>query len=166
MTLFVLVLFPLCLFWTYIFLEKNWYILINLDSIIKIYSKMCELCIQKMQIPVTNQYLGQCVGPDFWKKNINFSCLKSHYNRLANRKTYFVIRKILWNMMGEIMVPNYGYLMSTQGHWFYGWSSSSVWCSRWKNTLLGTGNLQMITNKFWCEYLWVAYVLFLDPVCI
>ena len=21
----------------------------------------------------------------------------------------------------------------------------------------------MIVNKFWCEYLWVAYVLFLDP---
>ena len=33
-----------------------------------------------------------------------------------------------------------------------------------KNTFLGTGNLQMIANKFWCEYLWVAYVLFLDPV--
>ena len=25
------------------------------------------------------------------------------------------------------------------------------------------GNLQMIRNEFWCEYLWVAYVLFLDP---
>ena len=23
--------------------------------------------------------------------------------------------------------------------------------------------LEMIANKFWCEYLWVAYVLFLDP---
>ena len=33
-----------------------------------------------------------------------------------------------------------------------------------KNTFLGTGSLQMITNKFWCEYLWMAYVLFLDPV--
>ena len=40
----------------------------------------------------------------------------------------------------------------------------SVWCSRCKNTFLGTGNIQMITNKFWCEYLWVLYVLFLDPV--
>ena len=22
----------------------------------------------------------------------------------------------------------------------------------------------MITNKFWCEYIWVAYLQFLDPV--
>ena len=28
-----------------------------------------------------------------------------------------------------------------------------MWCSRCKNTFAGAGNLQMITNKFWCEYL-------------
>ena len=33
-----------------------------------------------------------------------------------------------------------------------------------KTTFLGTGNLQMTTKKFWFEYLWVAYVLFLGPV--
>ena len=37
-------------------------------------------------------------------------------------------------------------------------------CSRCKNTFLGTGNLQRITNKCWSEYLRVAYKLFLDPV--
>ena len=70
------------------------------------------------------------------------------------------------------MVSNYGHLMSSQGHFqiklplifIYRRSNSSVWCSRCKNTFLGTGNLQMITNKSWSEYLWVAYVLFLDIV--
>ena len=72
----------------------------------------------------------------------------------------------------KIIVSNYGHLMSTQGHfqikltmiWFCRWSSNSVQCSRCKNTFLGTGNLQMITNKFWWEYLWVAYVMFLDRI--
>ena len=31
--------------------------------------------------------------------------------------------------------------------------SSSMWCSTCKNTFIGAGNLQMITYKFWCEYL-------------
>ena len=36
-----------------------------------------------------------------------------------------------------------------------------------KNTFVGAGNLQMITSKFWSEYLSGPYVLFLDPVlCI
>ena len=50
-----------------------------------------------MQIPTTDQhfFLGKqpvfyqahyCVGQDFWKKNINFSSLKSPYQRLANGK--------------------------------------------------------------------------------
>ena len=39
-----------------------------------------------------------------------------------------------------------------------------MWCSRYKNAFLGIGNLQMITTTFWYEYLWVAYILFLDPV--
>ena len=70
------------------------------------------------------------------------------------------------------MVSNYGYLMSTQGNFqiklplifIYEWSSSSVWSSKCKNTFVGTGNLQMITNKYWCEYLWVTYVLILDTI--
>ena len=74
--------------------------------------------------------------------------------------------------VGEIMVSNYKHLMSTQRHfhitliliWFYKWSSSSVGCSTCKNTFWGTGNLQMMANKFWCEYSWVGYELFLDPV--
>ena len=36
-----------------------------------------------------------------------------------------------------------------------------------KDTFVGAGNLQMITSKFWSEYLSGPYVLFLDPVlCI
>ena len=31
--------------------------------------------------------------------------------------------------------------------------SSSMWCSTCQNTFVGAGNLQMITYKFWCEYL-------------
>ena len=27
-----------------------------------------------------------------------------------------------------------------------------MWCSSYKNTFVGAGNLQMTTNKFWCEY--------------
>ena len=38
-------------------------------------------------------------------------------------------------------------------HWFYRWSSSSMWFSTCKNTFVGAGNLQIITYKFWCEYL-------------
>ena len=30
---------------------------------------------------------------------------------------------------------------------------NSIWCSSCNNIFVGTGNLQMITNKFWCEYL-------------
>ena len=32
-------------------------------------------------------------------------------------------------------------------------SCSSVWYSSYKNTFVGADNLQMITNKFWFEYL-------------
>ena len=31
--------------------------------------------------------------------------------------------------------------------------SSYMWCSSSKNTLVGAGNLQIITYKFWCENL-------------
>ena len=31
--------------------------------------------------------------------------------------------------------------------------SSYMWCSSGKNTLVGAGNPQIITYKFWCEYL-------------
>ena len=52
-------------------------------------------------------------------------------------------------------------------NWFYRWSSSSVLCSIYKNTSVVAGNLQMIASKFWFEYLWGPYALFLDPVlCI
>ena len=35
------------------------------------------------------------------------------------------------------------------------------------NIFVGAGNLQMIINKFWFEYLLGPYILFLDPVlCI
>ena len=78
--------------------------------------------------------------------------------------------------MDEIMVSKYGYLMlagafpdieSYPWYWFYTWSNSSVLYSSCKNTFVGTGNLQVITNKFWCENLWGPYVLYLDAVlCI
>ena len=52
-------------------------------------------------------------------------------------------------------------------YWFYLRSSSSVLCVSCKNTFVGASNLQMITHKFWFEYLWGPFVLFLDPVlCI
>ena len=44
---------------------------------------------------------------------------------------------------------------------FYRWSSNSVLRSSYKNTFVGAGNLQVITNKFWCENLWGPYVLYL-----
>ena len=33
-----------------------------------------------------------------------------------------------------------------------------------QKTFVGASNLQMITSKFWFEYLWGPYVLFLKPV--
>ena len=113
--------------------------------------------------------------------------MRSHYNMIANRKKLILLLEKYFKTLKEmiigtesfmifkvskIIVSNYGYLMSTQGHfqikltmiWFCRWSSSSVRCSICKITFLGTGNLHMITNKFWCEYLYVAYVMFLDPV--
>ena len=78
--------------------------------------------------------------------------------------------------LGEIMLSKYGYLMLPRvfrdiqnypWNWFYRWSNSSVLCSSCKNTFVGAGNLQVITNKFSCENLWGPYVLYLDPVlCI
>ena len=41
---------------------------------------------------------------------------------------------------------------------------ASVLCFSCKNTFVGVGNLHMITSKFWFEYLWGPYALFLDPV--
>ena len=39
------VLFPLCLFWAFISLVKNWYLKFAVTLVIKIYSKMWELCM-------------------------------------------------------------------------------------------------------------------------
>ena len=131
------------------------------------------------------------------KKNINFSRLRSRYHRLTNRKKLILpLKKILQNFeghdrwrcwhiklfewfttfqSGRIMVSKYRHLMPPWGisrwsypwHWFYRWSSSSVWCFSSRNTPVGAVNLQMVTNKFWYEYLWGPYVLSLDPVlCI
>ena len=42
-----------------------------------------------------------------------------------------------------------------------------MWCSSYKYTFTGAGNLQMITNKLWYEYFYGPYVLSLDPdLCI
>ena len=57
--------------------------------------------------------------------------------------------------------------LSGPWYWFYSWSNSSVLCSSCKNTFVGDGNLQVITNKLWCENLWGPYVLYPDAVlCI
>ena len=57
-----------------------------------------------------------------------------------------------------------GYFQKQLPLLFYRGISSSMWCSSCKNTFLGAGSLQMITNKVWCEN---TYVLFLVPVlCI
>ena len=107
------------------------------------------------------------------KKSINFSSLRSPYNKLANRKILWktwslAIFQSGWNNGIKLWVFNEypGTFPDnvTPDIWLCRWSSSSVWCSRCKNTFLSTGNIQMIVNKFWCESLWVVYVLFLDPV--
>ena len=58
------------------------------------------------------------------------------------------------------MVPKYQHLMlsvvlpdKSTRHWLQKWGSSSMWCMSCKHTLVGTGNLQIITFKFWYEYL-------------
>ena len=57
-----------------------------------------------------------------------------------------------------------GYFQKKLPLLFYRGISSSMWCSSGKNTFLGAGSLQMITNKVWCEN---TCVLFLVPVlCI
>ena len=137
------------------------------------------------------------MGQDFWKKPIIFSGLRSRYQRQANRKKLILPLKntskpwracslalLVHNFLihlhffkvGEIMSLKYGSLMLPAGHilalsyvrlWFYRWSSSSMLCFSCKNTFVGAGNLQMITSKFWVEYLWGPYALFLDTVlCI
>ena len=51
-------------------------------------------------------------------------------------------------------------------YWFYRWSGSSVLCSSCKNTFVGAGNLQMITSKFWFEYLWGLMYSFWTHFCV
>ena len=62
--------------------------------------------------------------------------------------------------VGEIIGSKYGHLM-LRGVFpdkltlilIYRRSSSSMWCSSCKNTFVGTSSLQMIANKYWCEYM-------------
>ena len=62
--------------------------------------------------------------------------------------------------VGEIIGSKYGHLM-LRGVFpdkltlilIYRRSSSSMWCSSCKNTFVGASSLQMIANKYWCEYM-------------
>ena len=100
---------------------------------------------------------------------------KRHYHWHCWHKIFRVIYNFS-KRANEIMMSNYGYLMlpgafpdieSYPWYWFCRWSNSSVLCSSCKNTFVGAGNLQVITNRFWCENLWRLYVLCLDAVfCI
>ena len=84
------------------------------------------------------------------------------------KKLYFDTKHLekKWNrdgagVRGRFLVPFY------PKYWFYRWNGSSVLCSSCKNTFVGAGNLKMVTSKFWFEYLWGPYILFLGPVlCI
>ena len=130
-----------------------------------------------------------CVGQDFWKKKhqfFRFEILLPHPSKY--KETYFANRKRTWSLalpvhsflshlhffkVGEIM-SKYGHLMlpgafldkvTPDIDFMYRWSRGSVfWCSCSKNTFVGAVNLRMTTSKFWYEYLWGPYVLFLDPV--
>ena len=60
----------------------------------------------------------------------------------------------------KIMVPKHQHLMlsavfpnKVTRHSLWRWGSSTMWCTSCKNTRVGAGNLQIITYKFWCEYL-------------
>ena len=69
------------------------------------------------------------MGKIYEKKSISFFCLRSRFNRLANRKKFILPLETLklwrtWSValsylqffkVGKIMVSNYGHLMGTQG---------------------------------------------------
>ena len=83
-------------------------------------------------------------------------------SRLSEKGASFLLVLNLFTFFekDKIMVPKYQHLMlpgvfpdKFTWHWVYRWSSSSMWCSSCKNTIAGPGNLQIITYKFWCEYL-------------
>ena len=122
------------------------------------------------------------------KKNITFSGLGSHYNRLANCKKLILPLEKYFKTLKDMVIDTESFTIFQSG-WNNGvklWALDEyprafldkvtpyidftdevvVQCDvpDVKILFLGTGNLQMTTNKFWYGYLWVAYVLFLDPV--
>ena len=128
------------------------------------------------------------MGQDFWKENINFSGLRSRYNRLANRKKLILSLKKYFKTLKDMIIGTESFT-TFQNEWNNG---VKLWLFDEypgafpdkvtldidftdelvvqfdvldvKIPFLGTGNLQMVAYKFWFESLWVAYVLFLDPV--
>ena len=111
LTLCVLVFFPLCLFWTYIHFSRKKIGTIQLKcSFIKIYFKMWKLSMhsnydyfvysinfQKMQS------LLLC-GSRFLKKEIDFSSLRSRYNRLANRKKLILLLEKNFKILKDMII--------------------------------------------------------------
>ena len=96
LTLFVLVLFPLCLFWkffskTFILKCRNYAcIRIMIILYIPLTSKKCKFQPQTSSLPGNNSPFS-IKSTVLWvkiseKKNISFSGLRSRYNRLANRR--------------------------------------------------------------------------------
>ena len=126
------------------------------------------------------------------KKKTIFSCLGSCYHKLENRKKLIFPLEKYFKTLNDMIIGSAGtkplesFIIFQSGrnnavkkwvfdatrvfpdiesypwYWFYRWSNSSVLCSSCKNTFVGAGNLQVITNKFWCENLWGPYVLYIS----
>ena len=135
------------------------------------------------------------MGQDFWKKSIHFSvwdlltmskqiennlfCHSKHTPKLWRTWSLALVAHdrlshLQFFNVGKIIVSKYGRLMVYQGHiqlsypwyWFYRWNSSSMLCPSYKNTFLCAANLQIITDKFWCEHLWGTYALWWTQFCV
>ena len=110
------------------------------------------------------------------EKNHQFFRFEISYHRLANRENLILPLRNSFKSLKDLALPARNFLSHLQffksgrknafeiltldatirdisrssyyWYWFYRWSSSSVWCSSSKNTIVDAGNLQMITNKF------------------
>ena len=154
-------------------------------------SKKCKFQPQTSIFPANNNPFS--IKPTvvwvkiFEKKKISSSSLRSSYNRLPNRKKLNLPLEKYFKTLKDMIIGTESFTIFQSGWnnsvklWAFDEYSRAFpdkvtpdiylrdevvvqWCSRCKNTFLGTSKLQMIINKSWCEYLWVAYVQFLDPV--
>ena len=126
--LFVLVLFSLCLFWAFIHSSCKKLVLINLNAVIKIYSKLWELCMHPdydyfvyifHQLPkntnsshkpvfflgITTLFLFSlllCGSRVLKKKTHQIFWFEISLQQVSRwKETYFAIRKVLQNFEGH-----------------------------------------------------------------